>query len=135
MNIQHIGLVGYGEVGKIFSTGLQSHAAQVSAWDLLFDPEATPVRPRDAALAHAAQAGVQACASLQALCESGVDCIISAVTASSTLAVAQAAAESGVATRPIADLDAYRQQLTRYVYQTGILMRPVINAAKAITSS
>jgi malate dehydrogenase (oxaloacetate-decarboxylating)(NADP+) len=46
-------------------------------------------------------------------------------------AVAQAAAESGVATRPIADLDAYRQSLTRFVYQTGMVMRPVFAAAKA----
>ena len=46
-------------------------------------------------------------------------------------AVAQAAAESGVATRPIADLDAYRQSLTRFVYQTGMVMRPVFVAAKA----
>ncbi len=46
-------------------------------------------------------------------------------------AVAQAAAESGVATRPIADLDAYRQSLTRFVYQTGMFMRPVFAAARA----
>jgi malate dehydrogenase (oxaloacetate-decarboxylating)(NADP+) len=46
-------------------------------------------------------------------------------------AVAQAAAESGVATRPIADMDAYRQSLTRFVYQTGMVMRPVFAAAKA----
>jgi malate dehydrogenase (oxaloacetate-decarboxylating)(NADP+) len=46
-------------------------------------------------------------------------------------AVAQAAADSGVATRPIADLDAYRQSLTRFVYQTGLVMRPVFAAAKA----
>ncbi len=46
-------------------------------------------------------------------------------------AVAQAAAASGVATRPIADLDAYRQSLQRYVYQTGMVMRPVFAAAKA----
>jgi malate dehydrogenase (oxaloacetate-decarboxylating)(NADP+) len=46
-------------------------------------------------------------------------------------AVAKAAADSGVATRPIADLDAYRQQLGRYVYQTGMVMRPVFAAAKA----
>jgi malate dehydrogenase (oxaloacetate-decarboxylating)(NADP+) len=45
-------------------------------------------------------------------------------------AVAAAAAESGVATRPIADLDAYRQSLTRFVYQTGLVMRPVFSAAK-----
>jgi malate dehydrogenase (oxaloacetate-decarboxylating)(NADP+) len=47
-------------------------------------------------------------------------------------AVAQAAADSGVATRPIADMEAYRQQLGRFVYQTGILMQPVFNAAKAL---
>jgi malate dehydrogenase (oxaloacetate-decarboxylating)(NADP+) len=46
-------------------------------------------------------------------------------------AVALAAAESGVATRPIADIDAYRQSLTRFVYQTGLVMRPVFAAAKA----
>ncbi len=46
-------------------------------------------------------------------------------------AVAQAAAESGVATRPIQDLDAYRQELSRFVYQTGMFMRPVFAAAKA----
>jgi malate dehydrogenase (oxaloacetate-decarboxylating)(NADP+) len=46
-------------------------------------------------------------------------------------AVAQAAAESGVATRPIADLVAYRESLSRFVYQTGMFMRPVFAAAKA----
>jgi malate dehydrogenase (oxaloacetate-decarboxylating)(NADP+) len=46
-------------------------------------------------------------------------------------AVAQAAADSGVATRPIADLEAYRQSLGRFVYQTGMFMRPVFDAAKA----
>ncbi|MBK9363241.1 MAG: NADP-dependent malic enzyme [Rubrivivax sp.] len=46
-------------------------------------------------------------------------------------AVARAAAESGVATRPIADFDAYRESLTRFVYQTGMVMRPVFAAAKA----
>ncbi|MDQ7744774.1 NADP-dependent malic enzyme [Hydrogenophaga pseudoflava] len=47
-------------------------------------------------------------------------------------AVAQAAADSGVATRPITDMDAYRQSLSRFVTQTGILMRPIFNAAKAL---
>jgi malate dehydrogenase (oxaloacetate-decarboxylating)(NADP+) len=46
-------------------------------------------------------------------------------------AVAKAAMESGVATRPIADFDGYRQSLTRFVYQTGMIMRPVFGAAKA----
>ena len=47
-------------------------------------------------------------------------------------AVAQAAADSGVAARPIADMQAYKESLSLFVYQTGILMRPVINAAKAL---
>jgi len=47
-------------------------------------------------------------------------------------AVAKAAAESGVATRPIEDMEAYKETLSRFVYQTGMLMRPVINAAKAL---
>ncbi|MBP7565670.1 MAG: NADP-dependent malic enzyme [Burkholderiaceae bacterium] len=46
-------------------------------------------------------------------------------------AVARAAQESGVATRPIADLAAYRDSLMRFVYQTGMFMRPVFDAAKA----
>ncbi len=46
-------------------------------------------------------------------------------------AVAKAAADSGVALRPITDLEAYRQQLTRFVYQTGMVMRPVFAAARA----
>ena len=46
-------------------------------------------------------------------------------------AVAEAAVESGVAERPIADMDAYRDSLTRYVYQTGMFMRPVYATAKA----
>ncbi|WP_409559680.1 NADP-dependent malic enzyme [Hydrogenophaga sp.] len=50
-------------------------------------------------------------------------------------AVAQAAADSGVATRPITDMDAYRQSLSRFVTQTGILMRPVFNAAKALPAN
>jgi malate dehydrogenase (oxaloacetate-decarboxylating)(NADP+) len=46
-------------------------------------------------------------------------------------AVAQAAMDSGVATRPIADFDAYRQKLNQFVYQSGLIMRPVFAAAKA----
>jgi malate dehydrogenase (oxaloacetate-decarboxylating)(NADP+) len=40
-------------------------------------------------------------------------------------AVAKAAMESGVATRPIADFDAYRQQLSQFVFKSGLVMRPV----------
>jgi len=50
-------------------------------------------------------------------------------------AVAAAAAADGVATRPIADLDAYRQSLERFVYQTGMFMRPVFAAAKAMSAT
>ncbi|MGF6527055.1 NADP-dependent malic enzyme [Variovorax sp. PvP013] len=49
-------------------------------------------------------------------------------------AVAKAAQASGVAARPIEDLEAYRQQLTRFVYQTGMFMRPVFAAAKVATA-
>jgi malate dehydrogenase (oxaloacetate-decarboxylating)(NADP+) len=45
-------------------------------------------------------------------------------------AVAKAAMESGVATRPIADLDAYRQQLTQFVFRSGLLMKPVFEGAR-----
>ena len=47
-------------------------------------------------------------------------------------AVAEAAVASGVATRPIEDMDAYRASLGRFVYQTGMVMRPVYSAAKAV---
>jgi malate dehydrogenase (oxaloacetate-decarboxylating)(NADP+) len=45
-------------------------------------------------------------------------------------AVAQAAMDSGVATRPIKDMDAYREELGATVYRTGFVMRPVFAAAK-----
>ncbi|MFZ1428585.1 MAG: NADP-dependent malic enzyme [Geminicoccaceae bacterium] len=44
-------------------------------------------------------------------------------------AVAAAAMESGVATRPLADLKAYRASLQRYVYTSGTVMQPVFAAA------
>ncbi len=45
-------------------------------------------------------------------------------------AVAKAAMDSGVATRPIADFDAYRETLTQFVYHSGLLMKPIFAAAK-----
>jgi malate dehydrogenase (oxaloacetate-decarboxylating)(NADP+) len=45
-------------------------------------------------------------------------------------AVAKAAMESGVATRPIADLDAYAQRLLQFVYHSGTLMQPIFAAAR-----
>ena len=50
-------------------------------------------------------------------------------------AVAEAAARSGVATRPITDIAAYRASLERYIYQSGMLMRPVISAAQAVPAA
>jgi malate dehydrogenase (oxaloacetate-decarboxylating)(NADP+) len=44
--------------------------------------------------------------------------------------VARAAMESGVATRPIADLNAYRESLSQYVYHSGLIMKPLFSAAK-----
>ncbi|MCE8545447.1 NADP-dependent malic enzyme [Ruegeria pomeroyi] len=44
-------------------------------------------------------------------------------------AVARAAMESGVARRPIADLEAYRQKLNQSVFKSALLMRPVFEAA------
>ena len=90
MMFKSIGLIGYGEVGKTFSVGLKapSGVASMSAWDLKF------VNPtfKDAELAHAARAGVQTCLSMRALCDAS-ELVISAVTASSALAVAQEAAQ------------------------------------------
>ena len=85
-----IGLIGYGEVGKIFCVGLKTKPGieSVSAWDLKFAAAALQEKEH----AHAAVAGVSACASMQALCAQS-NWLISAVTASSTLAVAQEAAK------------------------------------------
>ncbi len=46
-------------------------------------------------------------------------------------AVARAAMETGVARRPIADFNAYRRDLERFVFRSGQLMRPVFEAARA----
>ena len=45
-------------------------------------------------------------------------------------AVAKAAMDSGVATRPIEDFQAYRDRLTQFVYHSGLLMKPIFTAAK-----
>jgi malate dehydrogenase (oxaloacetate-decarboxylating)(NADP+) len=45
-------------------------------------------------------------------------------------AVAKAAMDSGVATRPLADLQAYRESLTQFVYHSGLIMKPLFAAAK-----
>jgi malate dehydrogenase (oxaloacetate-decarboxylating)(NADP+) len=48
-------------------------------------------------------------------------------------AVAKAAAESGVALRPIQDMDAYREKLQSFVYASGTTMKPIFTAAKTAT--
>ncbi len=45
-------------------------------------------------------------------------------------AVAKAAMETGVATRPITDFDAYRQKLSGFVYRSGFVMKPIFEAAR-----
>ena len=45
-------------------------------------------------------------------------------------AVAKAAMDSGVATRPITDFEAYKQQLAQFVYHSGAVMKPIFDAAR-----
>ncbi len=45
-------------------------------------------------------------------------------------AVAQAAFDSGVATRPVKDMDAYREKLQSFVYASGTVMKPIFTLAK-----
>lgn len=47
-------------------------------------------------------------------------------------AVAKAAMDSGVATRPITDFTAYQEQLEQFVYHSGTIMKPLFSAAKKI---
>ena len=88
MQAARIGIVGYGEVGRIFGAGLKARVAQVSAWDLKFAQAATAQVEQG----HAQGQGIRACASMQELCEAS-ELVISAVTASNMLAVAEEAAQ------------------------------------------
>src|SRR3546814_19137078 len=45
-------------------------------------------------------------------------------------AVAKAAMDSGVATRPIEDLGAYRQTLSQFVFRSGLVMKPIFEGAR-----
>ena len=45
-------------------------------------------------------------------------------------AVAQAAMDSGIATRPIADITAYRERISHFVHQSGLMMKPVFELAR-----
>jgi 3-hydroxyisobutyrate dehydrogenase-like beta-hydroxyacid dehydrogenase len=87
MQINHLGMIGYGEVGKIITAGLKSHMLSVHAWDLKFADE----KAKTSELDHAKNAGIDTVNSMQAMCQAS-NFIVSAVTASQTLAVAQAAA-------------------------------------------
>jgi malate dehydrogenase (oxaloacetate-decarboxylating)(NADP+) len=46
-------------------------------------------------------------------------------------AVAKAAMDSGVATRPIEDFEAYRNRLDQFVFRSGLVMKPLFDAARA----
>jgi len=46
-------------------------------------------------------------------------------------AVAQAAMDSGVASRPLADMDGYREQLRQFIHRTGLVMKPVYDRARS----
>ena len=46
-------------------------------------------------------------------------------------ATAKAAMDSGVATRPIKDLEAYREKLNQFLWRTGLVMKPIFDAAKS----
>ncbi|WNO06662.1 DUF1932 domain-containing protein [Rhodoferax mekongensis] len=112
MSASRLGLVGYGEVGRIFSAGLLPHFQSVSAWDIQF---------HDAAGA-ATTGGVLQATSMQALCDAS-DWVISAVTASNTLSVAQAAAPHLRAGMVFLDLNSAspgtKQQAAALVQATG----------------
>ena len=84
-----VGLVGYGEVGRILAEDLRAQGVAVSAYDLKLDNAATAVPMQT----HAARHGVALLASSAELA-AGSDLIISAVTASQTVGVAQACAGS-----------------------------------------
>ena len=88
MEVVNIGIVGYGEVGGIFGRGLlgKPGVGTMGAWDLLFGEANQPARR--AALSD----GIPPAGGMQALCR-GANLLISAVTASSALAVAREAAE------------------------------------------
>jgi 3-hydroxyisobutyrate dehydrogenase-like beta-hydroxyacid dehydrogenase len=83
-----VALIGYGEVGRILAEDLRRQGVAVSAYDLKLDTDhGQPIRE------HAARHDV-VLASTHALAVHGVDLVVSAVTASQAVAVAQAVAPS-----------------------------------------
>jgi 3-hydroxyisobutyrate dehydrogenase-like beta-hydroxyacid dehydrogenase len=118
MQLTLLGMVGYGEVGKIITAGLTSQMHSVHAWDLKFADDTA----KSTELAHAATAGVTACDGMQALCQAS-NFIVSAVTASQTLAVAQAAAQHIQAGSVFLDLNSAspgtKQQVAKLIEAAG----------------
>ncbi|SEB19037.1 NAD(P)-dependent oxidoreductase [Variovorax sp. YR216] len=84
-----LGIIGYGEVGRIFGRGLlpKTDIDRIAVWDLRFADPAAGEAARDAARAD----GMRVADGMADLCE-GAELLISAVTASNTLDVAQEAA-------------------------------------------
>ena len=95
-NTWRIGLVGFGEVGRILAQALCPQVATVSAWDLKF--------AQPAGLDEAQALGVHAAESLVELCQRS-QWVISAVTASNTLSVAREAAPALVSGSYFLDLN------------------------------
>lgn len=118
MQINRLGMIGYGEVGKIISAGIKSQMHSMRVWDLKFSSADTP----SAELAHAAAAGVTSCDGMAALCQAS-NFIVSAVTASQTLAVAQAAAQHIQAGSVFLDLNSAspgtKQQAAKLIEAAG----------------
>ena len=118
MKLTQLGMVGYGEVGKIITAGLTSQMQSVHAWDLKFaDDKAISTE-----LTHAAAAGVTVCNGMQALCQAS-NFIVSAVTASQTLVVAQSAAQHIQAGSVFLDLNSAspgtKQQAAKLIEAAG----------------
>jgi 3-hydroxyisobutyrate dehydrogenase-like beta-hydroxyacid dehydrogenase len=97
-----LGIIGYGEVGGIFGRGLLRQAGidAICAWDLRFADPATGAAARAAAEAD----GMRVADGMAGLC-AGAELLISAVTASNTLAVAEEAARHAHAGTRFLDLN------------------------------
>ena len=117
--LHRLGIVGYGEVGRIFAAGLRARGVgDLVVWDLKFIDPTKGSEP----LAHARAAGVRAADSMAALC-AGRQLIVSAVTASNTLAVAEAVAPHIVPGAVFLDLNSAspgtKQQAAQHIEACG----------------
>ncbi len=86
--VTRVGLVGYGEVGRILAEDLRAQGVTVSAYDLKLE---SPSPDADTMREHAVEFGVELCPSATMMA-TAADLVISAVTASQTLDAARAAA-------------------------------------------